>query len=313
MKLSIAIPVHNGGPAFALTLRYFLEQRREHDLEIIVVDDASDVPVSGLPEGVRLVRHETQQGIARSRNAAARVATGDLLIHTDGHVYFSDHALNIVALVCDGAGIVGVRTQLMHDFREFERRQKRFESEPYYFGWRWSFEGSVAVHPIFTALNPHVFDVPFVGAACLAIRRQLFLDLGGFDEGLLGGGNFEDADLALTAWARGCRVRMLPQVTCFHLSTRDPESDRTGRSPLDAPRYEGSFCNGLRVLWRHLPAEQFQRLSEQIAEQCPVSWAELPAGFISELSAADMPEPVSDACRVRSREWVARRMQGFNE
>lgn len=310
MKISVAIPVRNEGPALPLTLQYFNELKRSVDLEVIVVDDASDPPVQRLPDGMLLVRHETRQGIARSRNAAARLATGDLLLHTDGHVFFSPGALEQLIAVCDEQSLCGVRMQLIHDFAQFERRQTEDLDGPDYFGWKWTFNPEAAVVALRTLCNSEPHNVPYVGAACLAISRELFETLGGFDEGLFGCGNFEDADLAMTAWARGYRVRMLPAVTCYHYSMPRPDWNRRGRSPLDVPSYDGSLCNALRILRRHLPEAWFQDLIARISQQFPVSYAALSAAFLSDITSAKSARPAWEAQRVRSREWVAQKMQG---
>ena len=271
--------------------------RRRFDLEVIVVDDASDRPVQGLPEGMRLVRHETRQGVARSRNAAARLATGDLLVHTNAHVFFSVDAIEQFIQECDGQSQIGVRTQLIYDFAQFERRQTELLNGRHYFGWRWSFEPDLAVVPIREPQSERPHDVPFVGGACLAIQRKLFETLGEFDEKLIGCGNFEDAELALTAWARGFRVRILPTVTCYHYTAPQPAWDRYGRSPLDIPRYDGSLCNVLRILRRHLPEDQFQELRIRLAGRHPVSWSSLPAAFLAELSIGETTRPEWEAQR----------------
>jgi GT2 family glycosyltransferase len=309
VKVSVIIPVRNEGPALPLTLQTFADLKRHFDLDVIIVDDASDAPVKKLPKGMRLLRHETRQGIARSRNAGARLATGDLLIHTDGHIFFSLDALERLIRACDCRSVVGVRTQLIYDFGQFERQQTESLDGPHYCGWRWTFEPEVSVVPIRTprSIEPH--EVPYVGCACLALTRKLFETLGGFDEELVGCGNFEDADLALCAWARGFQVRMLPTVTCYHYTEPRAGWHRRGRSPLDVPHYDGSLCNALRILRRHLPANWFDKLMLRMACQSPVSWLTLPAAFVAYLLAEESSQPKWEAQRVRSRKWVAEKMQ----
>jgi hypothetical protein len=199
---------------------------------------------------------------------------------------------------------------LMYDFAQFERRQTESLDAPSFFGWRWTFEPEVAVVPNFTARERTPYDVPFAGGACIALTRSLFDKLGGFDDGLIGFGNFEDSDLAFTAWARGCRVRMLPDVTCYHYTAPQAPWDRTGRNPLDVPRYDGSIQNALRVLERHLPEALFQDAMASIARRTPLSWTNLPATLLARFAAGETIRPAWESQRVRSRDWVARKMQG---
>ena len=310
MKISVVIPVRNEGAAFPLTLRFFAKLQQHFELEVIVLDDASDPPVVDLPAGTRLVRHNWRQGIARSRNAAARRATGDILLQTDGHVFFSAPDLNRLIEAVDDHTIIGARTQLINDFSQFERRQTDSLNAPDYYGWRWAFAPELSVVAVRTPPSTEPHDVPFTGCACLAMRRQLFETLGGFDGGLFGCGNFEDADLALRAWALGYRVRMLPSVTCYHYTASQPAPNGRGRSPLDLPRYDGSLCNALRILRRHLPTARFEMLTAQLAKQFPESWSDLPAAFVTQLSSAEAAQSAWEPRRVRSREWVVRKMLG---
>ena len=54
-----------------------------------------------------------------------------------------------------------------------------------------------------------------VTGACLAIPRDLFLRLGGFDEAYVGGG-CEDVDLCLRSWHAGYRVLLEPESRILH-------------------------------------------------------------------------------------------------
>jgi glycosyltransferase involved in cell wall biosynthesis len=57
-------------------------------------------------------------------------------------------------------------------------------------------------------------DVDMVTGACLAIARERFQALGGFDEGYVNG--VEDVDLCLAARAAGLRVRYEPRAVVLH-------------------------------------------------------------------------------------------------
>lgn len=57
-------------------------------------------------------------------------------------------------------------------------------------------------------------DVEAVTGACLAIRREAFEDLGGFDVRYVNG--YEDVDLCLRARADGWRIRYTDQATVIH-------------------------------------------------------------------------------------------------
>ncbi|HNM60009.1 MAG TPA: glycosyltransferase, partial [Nitrospira sp.] len=72
-------------------------------------------------------------------------------------------------------------------------------------------------------------DAPFVSrrrelqcvtAACMLIRRQVFAQVGGFDEGYKNG--FEDVDLCLKVGEKNWKIVYQPQSTVIHLESRTP-------------------------------------------------------------------------------------------
>jgi glycosyltransferase involved in cell wall biosynthesis len=82
-EVSVVVPTHNRRGLLRLTLRSILWQRGV-DLEVLVVDDGStdgtaDM-VAGLGEGrIRVVRHDTPQGVAAARNQGVALAAGGWL------------------------------------------------------------------------------------------------------------------------------------------------------------------------------------------------------------------------------------------
>ena len=306
MKISIIVATRNEGPALNLTLRYFEELRQQHHLEVVVIDDASDQPVDQVPRGFLLHREKSRQGIARTRNLGAALATGDLLLFTDAHVFFSEHALTTLIHEWNHSGLCGCQTQLIYDFASFSRRQSSELDAPHYSGWKFSLEPEVCVTPLRNPVSTAPQDVPYVGGAFLAVSRELFWTLGGFDAGLIHCGSFEDAELAMTAWATGYSVRMIPRITCYHYTAPQPKYDPTGRSPLDVPRYEGSFLNALRTFYLHFPEAVFAEITVRLKEKYPLSWSAVPPDFPNE-ELRDRKAWLN-ARRVRSPEWVYRRM-----
>jgi GT2 family glycosyltransferase len=60
------------------------------------------------------------------------------------------------------------------------------------------------------------FEPPLLTAACLMLKKQDFLKLGGFDEGYIVG-DFEDSDLCLTLRLQGKRLWLVPEARLWHL------------------------------------------------------------------------------------------------
>ncbi len=82
--VSVVITTKNRASLLPRAVRSVLDQTYPH-LELIVVDDGSDVPVV-LPDGdprARLIRNEVSKGVSESRNAGFRASRGQLLCMLD--------------------------------------------------------------------------------------------------------------------------------------------------------------------------------------------------------------------------------------
>lgn len=274
-EFSFVIPARNEGPVLLDTLFHIRSLGDEEQVEIIVVDDASLSPVShrdDLPSlGIKHVRFETRQGVAKARNRGASEAIGSTLIFADSHVCFSSGLLDDLREidVTGGRGIYGCATTIVgshHDFQEIVANGAGAGLATYY-GWRIALEPSLHVQPILGEgiSTEKWFAVPYVGACSLALSRELFHRMGGFDEGLVGFGCNEDLDLAMRCWGAGLSVMVNPRATCWHLTEPRTNPDRTNNNPfehLDLPRYSGSFLNTIRVLYLHFPNDIFRRIAE---------------------------------------------------
>jgi GT2 family glycosyltransferase len=89
------------------------------------------------------------------------------------------------------------------------------------FRWRGDLGLWVNHHPsrgLSPAHDPHerATEVDAVTGACLAMRREVFERVGGWDSGYLVG-DFEDSDLCLRLRERGLRSVYLPEVELTHL------------------------------------------------------------------------------------------------
>lgn len=240
-------------------------------VEIVIIDDASDPPVSSedLPNVAwRLKRNHERCGIARSRNIGAEMAKGRTLIFTDAHVAFSPNWLDGLRSsgVAEGQGIRGCEVSIIHHPEALKaaasngRLGRDVDVIASYHGWKLVLEPTVHVEPI--TLDPSTEpwqSVPYVGGATYAISRDLFHQLGGFSSQLVGCGCAGDLELACRCWSAGLPVKSTRQATCYHYSAGtvelpdyiDPLSHR------DIPRYPGSTTNFLRILLTHFPLRVF--------------------------------------------------------
>lgn len=76
------------------------------------------------------------------------------------------------------------------------------------------------------------FDTPWTSGACLAIPRQAFLDLDGFDEDFFM--YCEDVDLSWRAKAQGYALKTCPRALFLHAVTNRPENVNTLRMVFES-------------------------------------------------------------------------------
>jgi len=105
-RVSVLMPVHNGGAAFVRRALAGLWAQTFTGWEIVVVDDGStdDTPAILAPYGsdprVRMARFDTNRGLGAALNAALDLARGDLIAYLPADdVYYADHLASLVALL----------------------------------------------------------------------------------------------------------------------------------------------------------------------------------------------------------------------
>ncbi|MDI1320694.1 MAG: glycosyltransferase [bacterium] len=238
MKVSFIIPLYNCLPltqAMLASLRATLPPGLEH--EIILVDDGSTdgtqewlqavgsalvagpgptgnpgLPTSGSPT-IRTILHEKNLGFAAACNRGAAAATGDFLFFLNNDLVLLPRWLEPMLAAFDrfpDAGLVG-NIQLNaatgatdHTGIFFNHQGKPAHDTGVPWSFRW-----LGV--------PACRAVDALTGACFGLRRALWTQLGGFDEGFINGS--EDIDLCLRASAAGLQNFVaLRSVVRHHIS-----------------------------------------------------------------------------------------------
>lgn len=85
-------------------------------------------------------------------------------------------------------------------------------------------------------------DIFWASGAALAIRKEIFQDMGGFDEDFQF--HMEEIDLCWQLWNQGYRVSSCPQSVVYHLGG--------GSLPMESPRkLYYNYRNSLVMLWKN--------------------------------------------------------------
>ncbi|MBS0455854.1 MAG: glycosyltransferase [Proteobacteria bacterium] len=209
---SIVIPVHNHFPHTLACLRALAACGDTTPMEIIVVDDASSddtaLRLNGV-QGLRVVTLKENRGFIAASNAGAAIAQGQYLVFLNNDTAVQPGWLDALIGTFEAypsAGIVGAKL-VYPDGRLQEAGAIVFSDGS---GWNCGrFED-----PRAPAWN-FVREVDYCSGAALAIARELFAQLGGFDAHYTPA-YYEDTDLAMQVRAYGLRVLYQPAAVVVH-------------------------------------------------------------------------------------------------
>ena len=192
---SIILAAHNEHKYLQRTIESIWQMSPSDQLvEIIVVDDASEPPLSEITEKmshtqtdhVRIIRHDSRQGLIRSKSDGANAAIGDLIIFLDAHVKPESN------------------DWLAPLFKHTNENYKRIVTPiiPILNGDTWTVDSkAIGIKMMFDwAMGFNWFDdgndwVPIMSGGLLAITRRWFHEGGAYDDQMLywGGENIEQS------------------------------------------------------------------------------------------------------------------------
>lgn len=241
-RLSIIIPIYGGLELMQYQIGN-LAVVGHKDIEIVFAIDDPNLVLGALRLakrqsmlqglGIKIVAPDRNLGFAGINNFAAAYCTSPnlLFLNSDCFPVSSTWYRKLTdVLESDRFGLIGARLQfadgsLQHDGMAFERRPE--------------FPGFVLnTHPYknmpadLICTRPENEISSCVTAAFLAVKKDSFWELGGFDEGYVRG-DFEDSDLCLQAISRGMNIGIIRDQKIFHL---ERQSQNSGINNMEAMR-----------------------------------------------------------------------------
>jgi GT2 family glycosyltransferase len=173
--------------------------------EVVVVDNAGDATAEG--ENVHVVRPGRNLGFAGGSNEGARHATGEALVFLNPDTVAAPCALDelVRPLEDPTIGIVSARLRLL----DRPELLNSAGNEVHVTGVAWAGLYGEPAEAV-TELR----EVAFPTGAAMAIRRELFEELGGFTEELFM--YQEDLELGWRARLRGLRIVVNPAADVYH-------------------------------------------------------------------------------------------------
>jgi GT2 family glycosyltransferase len=205
--VSVIVPVHNGGSRFAECLAS-LRAAKPPPEEIVVVADGDADESWRLAEelGMEVLRIPTPGGPARARNLGARKARGAILFFVDADITIPQDAVSRIATLFkkdpDLVAAIGSYDDAPGETNFLSQYKNLFH------------------HYVHQTSNP---EASTFWGACGAIRREIFLSMGGFDEEYRPP-CVEDIELGYRLKRAGFKIRLAKELQVKHLKRWDVSS-----------------------------------------------------------------------------------------
>jgi glycosyltransferase involved in cell wall biosynthesis len=215
-RISFIIPMKNAGKYISRCLEAILVEMMSGD-EIIVVDNGStddSVSIAGQFKDVILL-HCPDVTIGYLRNYGAKRSQGDLLAFIDADCVISPgwRAEVIRNLEAEGIAATGARYEIPENAVWIEK------------AW-------------FSQKIKKTSPAKYINSGNLAVKREVFLKIGGFDEKLITG---EDAELGWRLNGNGYIIIEDPEVECVHLGNPKTLKDFYRKQKWHALGMMGTF------------------------------------------------------------------------
>ncbi|MBI4718936.1 MAG: glycosyltransferase family 2 protein [Planctomycetes bacterium] len=201
VSLSVIVPVYNSSADLERCLAALSASTFER-FEVVVVDDGSTEPIASIVEGFgyRYLRIDGPGGPARARNRGVAQSTAphvvfidaDVLVHPDtlqrfAEAFAADPSVDaVIGTYDDEPGHPGFLSQYKNLFHHYVHQAGHGEASTFWSG-------------------------------CGAIKRDLFLKVGGFDEVRYRRPAIEDIELGTWLAAAGHRIVLDSRIRCKHL------------------------------------------------------------------------------------------------
>jgi GT2 family glycosyltransferase len=190
MKISVIIPTHDRYDSLCRTLDSIRSQKLATDLEIIVIDDASNPPIPPLDPDIKLLRFDRNVGACVGRNAGVKASTGEILLFIDDDAETIDESsFNRVIDWFNTYPKLGVL-----GFRQLTPQQQIHYMQP-------------------ANSEVSVYTGVFFAYGC-AIRREAFELVSGLNEEF--GYYYEEIEFALKIFAAGYDIIYDPKSIVIH-------------------------------------------------------------------------------------------------
>ena len=253
--VSVLIPVYNQLDYTLQCLQSIADNPPGVPIEVVVADDcsndATEEVLAGI-KGLRVVRHPENLKFLLSVNRAVDFCRGDYIFLLNNDTVVKPGWLDTLVQVFDekpDAGIVG--SKLVYP----DGRLQEAGGIVWQDGSAWNFgRMQDAEAPEYNYLR----ETDYISGAAIMFPRQLFLDLGKFDEQLVPA-YYEDTDLAFKMREAGRKVYYQPESEVVHFEGISHGTDETA----GLKQYQVANFEKFEAKWRHVLTDHFPN-AEQV-------------------------------------------------
>jgi len=239
VRASIVIPVFNNLSLTKDCLKSVFACTPVGTYEVIVVDNGSSDGswdyLQSLGSQIRCLRNLRNMFFARGCNRGAWAANADIIVFLNNDTIVQSGWLEELLRPFDREPAIGItgNKQLFPDGRVWHAGTVIGEDK---LPWHVCY-GFERTHPVVNRER----DCATVSGCCMAVRRDLFKKLRGFDPHFENG--FEDADLCLRVRALGYRIVYAPKSEIVHLVSRS--EGRFDREDVNREKFKTRWADKL--------------------------------------------------------------------
>lgn len=217
--LSIIIVNWNGGNAVLDCLDSIFQHSPAVNFEVIVWDNAStDESAKMIGEKyhqVKLLQSDKNLGFGKGNNRASKIARGEYLLFLNNDTVVKENSIDYLlngALTEDNVGVWGCKILKPNGALQYSAgRFSNFLTE---------FLEQTMLHRVIEYGKYRAsdylknFEPDWVTGACMLVRKQIYDEIGGFDEDYFM--FFEDMDLCKKTILKGLKVKFVPEAVVIH-------------------------------------------------------------------------------------------------
>lgn len=212
-KVSVIVLNYNGREHLDPCFNSLAQTDYPGEMELIFVDNASTDPsvehMQRYHPGVKIVTSSSNLGFVGGNNLGVRAAQGEYVVFLNNDMRVeADWLRHLVAPLDPENGLICTGGKILR----WDGRAVDFVGGHINFTGHGFQKDYGAPYTPLSYLEP--IPLPFACGGCMCIQRDIYDEVGGFDDDFFA--YFEDVDLGYRLWALGYRILFAPQAIVYH-------------------------------------------------------------------------------------------------